>query len=133
MVEVERADTVLNLWSDFRFVLKKMGFCRAELEIGDELRTFFVPNTAHEEEENLRIGTYEVKGSISMKLTLYAEKGNFSSNQFGLITDIAVEALSQISQKWKEVNQCEFDFGGKAKEARSYRGQNARNLYRPTY
>lgn len=42
IAEVDRCDTGQHLWSDFHFVLKKMGFCKARLVLGDEERSFFL-------------------------------------------------------------------------------------------
>ncbi len=133
MVEAERADSVINLWSDFRFVLKKMGFCRAELQIGAETRDFYVPHTAHEQLDLLWQVTHDTAGQAPVALTLYAEKENFSESQFALAADIAAEAWSGACSKWKALNGQSMEFDSVAKEAADYRRQKARNLYRPTY
>lgn len=133
IVEAERADSGKNLWSDYRFVLKKMGFCRAELAVGDEVRTFFVPNTPHETPEILWQETHKIKGIVPLELTLYAEKDNLSESQFDLISDIAAETLGKATCKWKEVNATPFTFQAIAQAANTYRMQKARSLYRPTY
>ena len=132
-VEAERADSVINLWADFRFVLKKMGFCRAELRIGAETRDFYVPHTAHEELELLWQETHDTAGQVPVALTLYAEKENFSESQFALAADIAAEAWCGACCKWKEINGQPMEFDSVANEASDYRRQKARNLYRPTY
>ncbi|CAA6680052.1 MULTISPECIES: MraY family glycosyltransferase [unclassified Lentimonas] len=133
VVEAERADSATHLWSDFRFVLKKMGFCRAELKLGEETRDFYVPHTPHDDLELLWKETHRTAGEIPMELTLYAEKDNFSEHQFTLATDIAAEALGSARTKWKDINGSPMDFDSVAKEATDYRKQKARNLYRPTY
>lgn len=133
VVEAERADSAIHLWSDFRFVLKKMGFCRAELTMGQETRDFYVPNTPHEDLELLWQETHATAGEVSVELTLYGEKDNFSESQFALAADIAAEALAGVRAKWKEVNGSPMDFDSVAKEVTDYRRQKARNLYRPTY
>lgn len=133
VVEAERADSATHLWSDFRFVLKKMGFCRAELKMGEEARDFYVPNTPHEQLELLWKETHATAGDVPLQLTLYGEKDNFSENQFALAADIAVEAWASARAKWKEINGQPMDFDSVAKEATDYKRQKARNLYRPTY
>ena len=133
VVEAERADSVMNLWSDFRFVLKKMGFCRAELQIGAETRDFYVPHTAHEQLDLLWQVTHDTAGQVPVALTLYADKENFSESQFALAADIAAEAWSGACSKWKALNGQSMEFDSVAKEAADYRRQKARNLYRPTY
>ncbi|CAA6693613.1 MULTISPECIES: MraY family glycosyltransferase [unclassified Lentimonas] len=133
VVEAERADSATHLWSDFRFVLKKMGFCRAELKMGEEARDFYVPHTPHDDLALLWKETHRTQGEVPIELTLYGEKDNFSENQFTLAADIAAEALSSARNKWKDINGSPMDFDSVAKEATDYRKQKARNLYRPTY
>ena len=133
VVEAERADSATHLWSDFRFVLKKMGFCRAELKMGEELRDFYVPHTPHEELELLWKEAHTTAGEVPLELTLYGERDNFSESQFELAADIAAEAWASARAKWKDVNGSPMDFHSVAKEATDYRKQKARNLYRPTY
>jgi UDP-GlcNAc:undecaprenyl-phosphate GlcNAc-1-phosphate transferase len=133
VAEVERADSAKHLWADFRFVLKTMGFCRAELRLGEETRSFFVPHTPHDDVEQLWTETHLTEGDVDVKLTLYGEKHHFSLQQFTLVADIAAEALVSARAKWKELNDVPFDFDAVAKEPESYRKQQSRNLYRPTY
>jgi UDP-GlcNAc:undecaprenyl-phosphate GlcNAc-1-phosphate transferase len=133
VVEAERADSATHLWSDFRFVLKKMGFCRAELTMGAETRDFYVPNTAHEDLDRLWQESHQSHGEVSVTLVLYAEKQLFTESQFSLAADIAAEALSRARGKWKEINGSPMAFDSVAKEATDYKQQKARNLYRPTY
>jgi len=133
ILEVGRADTGQNVWSDFHFVLKKMGVCRAELMLGDEMRSFYIPGTAHEDAEYLLADTHSIRGDLEGSMTLYAEKDNFSPRQFALVADIAAEAWSKASARWKELNGEPLNFDAVAKDADNYRAQKARNLYRPTY
>lgn len=131
IAESERADTGQHLWMDYQFVLKKMGFCRAELKVGSELRMFFVPGTMHEDESYLCSGEFKIGSEIPVVLSLYVESDNFTSKQFALLADIALEAWNNASSRWKDVNGSELSFDSKAKEATNYREQKNRNLYRP--
>jgi UDP-GlcNAc:undecaprenyl-phosphate GlcNAc-1-phosphate transferase len=133
IVEAERADTGKNLWSDYRFVLKKMGICRAELKIGEELRSFYVPNTQHEDAEALWKETHATHGLLPVELALYGEREHFSETQFALVADIAAEALTNTRARWKEINGSPFTFDCVAKKSDHYCSQKAKNLYRPTY
>ena len=133
VVEAERADSAIHLWSDFRFVLKKMGFCRAELTMGEETRDFYVPNTAHEDLDLLWQESHQSHGEVSVTLVLYAEKNHFTESQFSLAADIAAEALSSARGKWEKTNGSPMAFDSIAKEATDYKSQKARNLYCPTY
>ncbi|NBB77887.1 MAG: hypothetical protein GVY36_00310 [Verrucomicrobia bacterium] len=131
IVEVERMSSGKNLWADYRFVLKKMGFCRAELSIEGDQRSFFVTDTPHAKVDLLWQETHEI--GEHTKLTLYADKDNFTEKQFDLISDVAAEAWTKAVQRWKEVNGAELNFEAKARPPNTYRQEKARNLYRPTY
>lgn len=131
--ETDRADTAKNLWADFRFVLKKMGICRAEITINGETRTFFVPNTAHEHLEQLWIETHIVRSAAEATIVLYGDKDCFSERQFNLMCDIAIEAWGSAGTRWKEVNGVALHFKAEAKAVENYKAQKSRALYRPTY
>jgi len=131
--ETERADTAKNLWADYRFVLKKMGICRAEITIGDETRSFFVPNTVHEDLKRLWIETHVVRSAAEATIVLYGDKECFSQRQFSLMCDIAVEAWGNAGAKWKEVNGLALHFKAEARAVNNYKVQKSRSLYRPTY
>lgn len=131
IVEAERADAGNHLWADYQFVLKKMGLCRAELTISGIERTFYQPDTSHQDLKVLHQETHKI--GAETELHIYAEKDNLSERQFAIISDVAAEAWAKASVRWKEVNGNLLEFGSKASEATNYRHQKARNLYRPTY
>jgi len=131
IIEAERADSGIHLWSDYRFVLKKIGFCRAELSIGEETHKFFLPNTRHEDTSALHHFTHSL-GSET-KLHLYADKANFAFTHFIIIADVAAEAWSKAAVRWQEVNGNPLTFDSKASEAKDYDAQKVKSLYRPTY
>jgi UDP-GlcNAc:undecaprenyl-phosphate GlcNAc-1-phosphate transferase len=131
VVEVDRADNGNHLWADYRFVLKKMGFCRAKLTVSGAERNFFQPDSPHEDVEALH--QHVRKLGLDTRIELFADKDNFSERQFELIADIAAETWSKAAERWKEVNGAPLKFDAIAREADNYRQQKARNLYRPTY
>lgn len=130
-LEAARADSGEHLWSDFHFVLKKIGICRAKLRIGVAERSFFLPGSAHDETEHLWHEIHRIGSDV--ELSLYAEKDHFSERQFHIISDVAAEAWSRAATQWRLLNDEELTFDSKAKEPESYRAQKSRNLYRPTY
>ena len=103
IAEAERADKANHLWADFSFVLKKMGFCRAELTIGGEERCFYSPDLPHEDLSLLWSEVHQT--GEDTKLCLYAGKDHFSEVQFGIMSDLAAEAWSKASARWKEINK----------------------------
>ncbi len=131
VAEVERMNTAEHLWSDFRFVLKKMGFCRAELEIRGETHHFYIPNTMHDQKALL--WREERNIPAAGRLTVYAEKDHMTERQFSVIADLAIEAWMKAAIRWNTLNGEAIHFKAEAKPVDSYRAQKARNLYRPTY
>jgi hypothetical protein len=90
-----------------------------------------LPDSAHEDLSLLWSKAHQIGTATS--LCLYADKNHFSERQFALISDLAAEAWSQASVRWKEINQGDLSFESEASEATDYRQQKVRNLYRPTY
>jgi UDP-GlcNAc:undecaprenyl-phosphate GlcNAc-1-phosphate transferase len=131
IVETDRADKGGHLWADYRFVLKKMGFCRAELEISGQRRSYFLPDTPHADESRLWQATHRFGDVASLRV--YADKDHFSERQFLIVSDVAAEAWAKASARWKAINGSMLDFDAVASEPLTYRAQKSRNLYRPTY
>ena len=115
IAEVERADTGNHLWADFSFVLKKMRFCRAVLTIGGEERSFYSPDLPHEDLSLLWSEVHQIGEDTT--LCLYAGKDHFSDVQFGIISDLAAEAWSKASARWKEINKEKLSFDAEVREA----------------
>jgi len=133
IAEVDRADSGNHLWSDFHFILMKMGFCRAHLELNESFRSFYIPATSHRLETTEHEFKHYFKNKTTGQLVLHAEKDLFSERQFHLICDIALEAWIKGAEKWILLHAVELDFDAVAKESESYKSHNSRRLYRPTY
>lgn len=133
IAEAERADTGEHLWSDFQFALRKMGMYRAVLTIGDQQRSFALPDVATEDAETLRTETHTFMGEEPAILVLTVEQANFSERQFAIISDIASEAWSGAAARWTERYGAPLTFSAIAKAPEGEREQKIRNLYRPTY
>ena len=132
IAEVERAGSGEDVWSDFQFVLKKMGISRAVLTIGEEQREFSVFGSAANEAA-LRSETHSLRGEIPSILVLAAEKDNFTESQFALLADIAAETWSKASARWAEINGAPLAFNSEVAESSNEQRQKLRKLYQPTY
>lgn len=130
VTEAERADSGAHLWSDYHFILKKMGFCRAEMLINNSTRSYYIPHTAHDVLEALHVIEHKLPNG---EILLYAEQAFLSQRQFELTAEIAVEAWVKASGKWLQAHGSPLDFEARASEVKSYQAQKNRNLYRPTY
>ena len=133
VLEAERADTGNNLWTDYHFILKKMGFCRAKLYLDGSSRSFCITDAPEPESKNLLCLSQKLSGSVKGELILYAVVDNFTDRHFNLLCDIALEAWVQASAKWLAANDATLTLEAVAKPMESYRSQKVRNLYRPTY
>ena len=51
------------------------------------------------------------------ELCLYAGKDRLSEIQFGIMSDIAAEAWSKASARWKEINKEKLSFDAEVREA----------------
>ena len=131
LLETERADSGSNLWEDYRFILKKMGICRAELSIGDIKRTFSLSDSTSDDLERMWHAKHSIGGQVD--LHLYADREKFTENHFALIADISAEAWSKASLRWNEVNDCPLDFESEARVTTNQQLQKSRSLYKPTY
>ena len=108
IAEVERADTGNHLWVDFRFVLKKMGFCRAVLTIAGDERSFHLEDSPHEDLSLLWSEAHQICKDTSLRL--YADKAHFPEGHFAIMSDLSAEAWSKASARWKEINQVDLTF-----------------------
>ena len=133
IVEAERAGSIPHLWSDFQFVLKKIGICRARLTLEEKTREFYIPHTPSKDSKHLWMETHEIRNLYTASLVLYGEKDNLSESQFSLIADIAAEAWTKALHKWRDTNGVPITFDAVADKPKDYRSQKSRNLYRPTY
>ena len=131
LLETERADSGSNLWEDYRFILKKMGICRAELSIGEIKRTFSLSDSSSDDGERMWHAEHSIGEQVN--LHVYADREKFTENHFALIADISAEAWSKATQRWNEVNHCPLDFGAEAIETTNQQLQKSRSLYKPTY
>ena len=133
ILEIERVDTGQSVWSDYHFFLKKLGFCRAEMTVNNESRSFFIPGTPYESEAALWVAKLDLGTDEENALILFGEKDNFSQAQFDLLCDIAQEAWCKASARWRALYGSKLTFEAEASSSENYRVQRARNLYRPTY
>ena len=131
IVEAERADTGNHLWADYRFILKKMGFCRAVLTISGDERSFYLQDSPQDDPSLLYSEAHQIGNKTSLRVC--ADKAYFSEGQFAIISDLAAEAWSKASARWKSINQGDLSFKAEACEATDYQQQQVRSLYRPTY
>ena len=85
------------------------------LTIGGEERSFYSPDLPHEDLSLLWSEVHQTGEDTA--LCLYAGKDHFSEVQFGIMSDIAAEAWSKASARWKEINKEKLSFDAEVREA----------------
>ena len=128
--EVERIRVAEHLWNDYMWVLKKLGFTRVVILSGGEERMYEYSDQELQDvyvSDRMSLDKQNSDGFIQF----WGQKKRFSQRRFDLNCDIAFESWVLATRRWKELNQAEFKFSGKALEQKSSSIENARDLYLP--
>ena len=132
--EVARVDSGAHLWSDYHFILKKMGLSRVDFQIQKQHRSFFIPELF--DEKNIDVQhqyIYSFPNSNNSQIVMYAPKELLSERQFSLICDIAIEAWFKASEIWQRQYGSMLNFKVVAGEPNDDKSTKSRILYRPSY
>ncbi|MDB6054656.1 MAG: hypothetical protein JWN25_2179 [Verrucomicrobiales bacterium] len=110
-MEAERCDSIENLWADYKFVLKKIGFCQARLILSTGEKNWQSSLRLQEEEmlhshHALHIG--EISG-----LDLKAHQSVMDPQLFELMSELAAEAFMKAARKWEEIHELPIHFDSK--------------------
>ena len=128
--EVERIRKAENLWDDYRWVLKKLGFSKVTIFISGEERTYEYPGQNLNEcfqSDFIAIDSQNTENVIKF----WGAYERFSLRRFELNCDIAYESFILAIKRWKELNHDDFTFDGNAIEQENSALEKARNLYLP--
>tara|TARA_B100001769_G_scaffold109855_1_gene85452 strand:+ start:791 stop:2296 length:1506 start_codon:yes stop_codon:yes gene_type:complete len=127
--EVDRVRVAEDQWSDFRWVLKKIGFQRVILQVGFEQRIY---ESVKEAQETLESAPFKLDslgpGSF---IQFYVDKQLFTERRFKLVSDIAYETWLIGCKKWMDLNQSKYTFDSIANKHENTAIENARDLYMP--
>ena len=85
------------------------------MTIAGEERSFYSPDLPHEDLSLLWSEVHQISEDTS--LLLHAEKDRLSEIQFGIMSDLAAEAWSKASARWKEINKKILSFDPEVREA----------------
>ena len=129
VVEVERIRQAKDLWNDYIWVLKKLGFSKVIISYGGEEKEY--------KYNNLEIGDFFISDCISIdkeakgnNIQFWGDKERFSQRRFDLNCDIAFETWVLATRRWKELNGSDFQFNGEA-IPQTPSIEKARDLYLP--
>lgn len=132
--ELDRVDSGAHLWSDYHFILKKMGLSRVDFRIQEEHRSFFIPELFDEKNMDVQHQfMYTFPNSNDSQIIFYASKELLSERQFTLICDIAIEAWFKASEIWERQYGSILNFKVVAGDPHDDKSFKSRRLYRPSY
>ena len=127
--EVERVRVAEDQWSDFQWVLKKIGFQRVILQVRFEQRIY---ESVKEAQDTFKSEPFKLDclgpGSY---IQFYGDKQLFNERRFNLVSDIAYETWLVGCKKWMDLNGLSYTFNGTATKHKNTAIENARDLYIP--
>ena len=128
--EVERIRDAENLWKDYSWVLRKLGFTKVVISSSGEERVY--------EYQDVELIDVYISDRIPLNkqvgdnyIKFWGDKKRFTERRFSLNCDIAYELWILVTRRWKELNQSDFRFSGKALKQKNSSIENARDLYLP--
>ena len=125
---MDRIRKAEDLWNDYMWVLRKLGFSKVIISSAGEERIYEYP---HKELEDAYIsGRMSLdKQNRDNYIQFWGEKKRFSKRRFDLNCDIAFESWVLATRRWKELNQADFKFHGEALAQKNPSIEKARDLY----
>ena len=128
--EVERIRKGEYLWNDYKWVLKKLGYSKVIISIKGEERVYNYFEEGSEEYYHSGPLALNKENSYSF-IEFWGDKTRFSRRRFDLNCEIALELWLSITNRWKELNQVEYEFSGEALKHDNSSVEKARDLYLP--
>jgi UDP-GlcNAc:undecaprenyl-phosphate GlcNAc-1-phosphate transferase len=106
-LESERRHSILELWEDFQFVVKKLGFSEARLALAEDTRSWQTQGFDRHTHP-LRQSHFDVNGCG--KLDLAADPQVMPEKVFELLSDLAAESWHKAATRWTKLNQIPIRF-----------------------
>ncbi len=128
--EVERIRQAEDLWNDYKWFLKKLGYSKVVISVCGEERIYEYSDQELKDfylSERMPLNN----GNNNSYIQFWVEKSQVSLRQFDLNCDIAFESWVLSTKRWKELNKADYKFSGKALEQKSRSIEKARDLYLP--
>ena len=98
----ERCGALEELWEDFVFMARKLGFAGVRLTLEDGERRW--QSTEHADEENSWRRTHELGGERVMTVEFTTNKSAMSERLFSHLAELAAEAWLKAANRWQATN-----------------------------
>lgn len=109
-LEAERCDSIDSLWNDYKFMLRKVNFCKVELQLD---ATPYVWNSLTEKPGPLFEVSHDLRGNHHMVMSFWASEENCSLKQFELMSELMAEAWMKATCKWQAIHELPLQIDGK--------------------
>jgi len=107
-MEAERSPAVADLWEDFVFLARKLGFTSVRLTLEDGERHWQSPE--HPGQANPRRQTHELGGDRVATLEFTVSTADMSERLFSHLCELAAEAWLKAANRWHLANQLPIRF-----------------------
>jgi UDP-GlcNAc:undecaprenyl-phosphate GlcNAc-1-phosphate transferase len=101
-LEAERCESIDELWTNFEFVARKLGFCHVKLSLEDGQR-LWQSNHVPFEDKRLRRSQHEIAEPCPMSLEFTAERRGMSLRVFEQLAELAAEGWIRSARRWREI------------------------------
>jgi hypothetical protein len=106
-MEVERHHSVDELWQDYQFVVKKLGFSMVRLALPDGAHTWRAEGFDERTGELQRVCHELSDGSV---IEFAADQRVLPEQLFNLLADLAAETWHKAALRWRVLNKTPFQF-----------------------
>jgi UDP-GlcNAc:undecaprenyl-phosphate GlcNAc-1-phosphate transferase len=127
-LESERRVSLEELWDDFQFVVRKLGFSSVTLRLKSETRAW---RTSLLEGDTARLQRMEYGVNGCGQLTFEADEQVMPSKLFELLCELAAETWHKAASRWHRLNEVPMEFGVTASPDTSLFQRNQTRPYDP--
>ena len=106
-MEAERRDSMLQLWHDFQFVVKKLGFSEVRLTLQDGTNVWKLDANGAAEEA-LQWARHEMSGGTVLEFA--GDKILLPEKLFELLTELAAESWQKAGRRWEGIHKAPLRF-----------------------
>jgi hypothetical protein len=127
-MEAERRDSVLELWQDYQFVVKKLGFSevRLTLEDGTNIWRADEPQGATSALQRTR---HEINGGTILEFA--GDTTTLPNKLFELLTELAAESWQKAGHRWQQIHKAPLQFMSVAAPDTRFFKRKLTRLYSP--
>jgi UDP-GlcNAc:undecaprenyl-phosphate GlcNAc-1-phosphate transferase len=117
-MEAERRECVFELWQDFQFVVKKLGFSEVKLRLADGVQVW---RSAGQEAGlgGLHRARHELSGGCAIELAGHDRV--LPARLFELLAELAAETWQKSARRWQEVHEAPLRFDAVSSDTSEFR------------